>query len=160
MAQFPTCPTHTLANVVQIPGAIDLPPGRHAVVASRLSGTIARIAIDRDQIVHAGDVIAEVASLELQNLQLDLLRGHLDMELQEQILERLRPLSEAAAVPRRRLREAQSAHNAACLRRASARRKLIAAGLTAQQVVSARLPSWESFCSCARRLSRGVRPCK
>jgi membrane fusion protein, heavy metal efflux system len=125
---------HTLANVVQIPGAIDLPPGRHAVVASRLPGTIARIAIDRDQAVHAGDVIAEVASLELQNLQLDLLRSHLDMDLQEQILERLRPLSEAAAVPRRRLREAQSAHNAASLRRASARRKLIAAGLSEQQV--------------------------
>src|SRR5262249_10488604 len=66
----------TVAQTLQLNGSVDLLPGRKAVVSARLSGSIQRIHVDRSQPVVAGQVIAEVASMELQNLQLELLRQH------------------------------------------------------------------------------------
>ena len=92
------------------------------------------IHVERDQAVKAGDVIAEVASLELQDLQLELLRSHLKLELLQQTLERLRPLAEQGgpALTRRQWREAAAA--AAQMRKDSLRKRLLAIGLVAGQV--------------------------
>jgi cobalt-zinc-cadmium efflux system membrane fusion protein len=124
---------HRIADVVQAGGVVELPPDRRAVVSSRLPGTVWRIAIDRDQEVRPGQVVAEVASLELQNLQLDLLNQHLKLALLERTLERLRPLAQSSAVSPRQLREAESASQAARQRRESLRRRLEAVGLSAEQ---------------------------
>lgn len=126
-----------LASTVRLGGEIEYPPDHRALAAARLAGTVHRLHVGRDQRVQAGDIIAEVASLEWQDLQLDLLRTHLQLELLEQTLERLRPLAERKAVPtitRRQWREAQAAHTAALLRRDSLRLKLEAVGLTSEQL--------------------------
>jgi cobalt-zinc-cadmium efflux system membrane fusion protein len=122
---------------LQLSGEVEFPPDRRAIASGRLAGTVHRIHVDRDQTVRAGDVLAEVASLELQTLQLELLRSHLKLGLLEQTLNRLRPLAEqegSLALNRRQWREAQGAHGAALLRRDSLRLKLEAVGLSAQQI--------------------------
>src|SRR5262249_22815685 len=90
-------------DMVEVDGVVDLPPGHRAFISSQLAGTLHRIRVDRGQVVRAGQVVAEVASLELQNLQLDLLRAHLESELLEDSLMRLR--SAAESVPARQLWE-------------------------------------------------------
>jgi cobalt-zinc-cadmium efflux system membrane fusion protein len=129
-----------IADIVQLSGSVELLPGRKALVSARLPGAIQRIQVERSQSVAAGEVIAEVASTELQNLQLELLRQHLQVELLGETLERLRPLAEKSklAVTDRKLRETESAYQAARQRRDSLERKLQAVGLTAEQVAAIR----------------------
>jgi RND family efflux transporter MFP subunit len=119
---------HRVAEVVSLRGVVDLPPGRRAVVSARLAGRH-RIAVDRDAAVRVGDVVAEVAGVELQDLQLELRRGQLQVALLEQALARLRPLAGSPAVPRRTVRETEAALTAARQRRDGLRRKLLAVGL-------------------------------
>ncbi|OAI55145.1 hypothetical protein AYO44_00070 [Planctomycetaceae bacterium SCGC AG-212-F19] len=127
---------HPIATTVTVPGTVDLPPGGKAIVASRLAGVIQRIHADRSQTVAAGQVVAEVASLELQQLQLDLLRQHLQAELLNETLQRLRSLGDkdSTALTRRQLREAESGYNMARQRRDSLQRKLEAVGLAPEQI--------------------------
>jgi RND family efflux transporter MFP subunit len=122
-----------IGDVVRISGIIDLPAGRRAIASARLPGTIERILVDRDQMVRPGDVIAQVRSLEFQNLQLELLRNHLQTQLNEQIVRRIRSVS-AGAVPEREMREAESAYRASSQRRESLRRKLQAAGVSEPEI--------------------------
>lgn len=125
---------HAVEEVVQLGGNVELPASRRAIVSSRLSGTVSHLHVDRDQHVRAGEVLAEVASLEFQNMQLELLRYHLELTLRERILENLRPLARTGAFSERALREAESAALAARQRREGVRSKLSAIGLTVNQV--------------------------
>jgi multidrug efflux pump subunit AcrA (membrane-fusion protein) len=124
------------ADVVLLQDVIDLPSERRAVVSSRLAGTLHRIAVDRDQVVRPGEVVAEVASLELQNLQLEMLRNHLQAGLLERQFRGLRSAASKGASPPRTLCEIESALVAARQRRDSVRRKLLALGLSAEQIGS------------------------
>jgi RND family efflux transporter MFP subunit len=124
----------SVAEVIALSGVVDLPPQARAVVSARLGGTLDRILVDRDQAVRAGDVVAEVASLEITTLQLDLLRSHLQARLLEQTLRRLR--STRGATPERLIRENQTAFVTARQRRDSLRTKLRVAGLSAGQIQS------------------------
>src|SRR5262249_1926389 len=82
-----------VAAVIETGGVVELPPDRRAVVGAQLSGTVQQIAAERDSVVRAGDVIGELYSLELHNLQLDLLQSHLQAELLDQTVRRLRSLA-------------------------------------------------------------------
>ncbi len=117
-------------------GQIELPPDRRAVATTRLAGSVRRILVDRNQAVQAGEIIAEVVSLEFQSLQLDLLRNQLQLELLEETLKQLKPLAAQnnAALSRRAVRETESAALAARQRRDGLRRKLEAVGLSTEQV--------------------------
>lgn len=126
----------TVAEVLTLHGVADLPPKGRAIVSARLAGALERIVVDRDQTVRAGDVVAEVGSLELQNLQLELLRSQLQAALLEQALRRLR--SGEDAVPERMILASQTALVAARQRRTSLENKLRAAGLDNAQVRAAR----------------------
>jgi RND family efflux transporter MFP subunit len=125
-----------LAEVVQLNGEVELPPDRRAVASARLAGTVQRILVDRDEPVEAGQVVAEVTSLEFQDWQLELLQSHLQHELLEQTYRRLRSLAELgnSGVSRRQVRETESAANAARLRRERYQRSLESVGLTPEQV--------------------------
>jgi RND family efflux transporter MFP subunit len=119
-------------DVLEVEGAVEVPPDRRVFVSAQLPGSLGKIHAERGQAVRAGDVLAEVASLELQNLQLDLLRAHLDAGLLEQSLRRLR--GAADSLSGRQLLEAESQYQAAVNRRTSLRQKLTAVGLTPEQL--------------------------
>ena len=123
---------HAVETVVEVPGAVDLPPDRRSVAAARLPGAISAIRVNLGQRVEAGDVVAEIFSLDLLTLQLDLLRDHLAADLAGQQLDRLKGANEA--VPRRRLLEAEAAATAAANKRDGLRRRLEVVGLAADQL--------------------------
>ena len=69
-------PVSSLApKPIVIQGIVELPTDRKAFVASRIEGRVARIWVVHSQAVRAGDVLAEVESLELRNLQGELLEN-------------------------------------------------------------------------------------
>ena len=76
--------------------------------------------------------LAEVFSLDLLNLQLDLLREHLAADLAGQEVARLRTVKVLAA--KRRLAEAEAASMSAANKRDSLRRRLELVGLTSGQL--------------------------
>jgi RND family efflux transporter MFP subunit len=120
---------HPVETVAEVPGVVDLPPDRRSVAAARMPGAIMSLRVDRGQRVKAGDVLAEVFSLELLNLQLDLLREHLAADLAGRQLARLKEAKDA--VPNRRLVETEAAAVSAANRRDSTRRRLELVGLDA-----------------------------
>jgi RND family efflux transporter MFP subunit len=122
-----------VAEVVTLGSVVELPPSGRAIVSSRLAGVLSRIAVEPDQAVRTGDVIAEVASPELQNLQLDLLRTHLQLQLEEDTLKRLRATSDS--VPERVIVEAANSVRVTRQRHTSLRTKLREAGLSAEQIL-------------------------
>jgi RND family efflux transporter MFP subunit len=127
---------HSVAEVVAVDGLIDLPPDRRALASARLPGIVRTVHVDRDQAVRAGDIIAEVASLELQSLQLELYRSQLQLHVLKQTLDRLRALNDSgnAGVSARQVRETRSAYTVEGQRRDSLKRRLVQAGLSQDQV--------------------------
>ncbi len=113
---------------------MDVPPDRRTFASSQLPGSLTKILVEQGQKVQAGDVLAEVASLELQNLQLDLLRASLQAQLLQESFQRLRSASDA--LPRRQLWETESLFNATRNRRDSLERKLETVGLSRDQIAS------------------------
>ncbi len=122
----------TLAETITVDGLVDVPPTRRTVASSQLSGSIARILVDRGQKVRAGEVLAEIVSQDFQNLQLDLLRTHLDSELQQEIMSNLGKAGDA--VSQRRLWEAESRLNLAYGLRENVRQRLTTAGISEEQL--------------------------
>jgi cobalt-zinc-cadmium efflux system membrane fusion protein len=127
---------YPVAEVVEVSGVVDLPPDRRASVASPLAGRLQQLHVGRAERVRAGDVVAEIASLEFQDLQLELLRSHRQYELQSAHLERLRALARpgVGAVSLQLVRETEADAQAAAVRRDTLQRKLETAGLTPEQV--------------------------
>lgn len=121
-----------IADVFEADGMVDVPPARRSVVASPLSGTIVRILVDRGQAVQAGDVIAEVRSLELQSLQMELLKARFEAELQAEVLANLQTAAEN--LPQRRLLEVESALSAARIRQEGLQQRLRTLGLSSTEL--------------------------
>lgn len=121
-------------RVLEFDGAIDVPPEGRASVASQLDGRLTRILVERGQVVAAGQIIAEVSSLEMQNLQLELIQAAAQTRLNQESLERLQGLDATQSIPRRRVWEAQSLFNAARGRLDAVSRKLLTVGLTQAQL--------------------------
>ncbi|MBC7965751.1 MAG: efflux RND transporter periplasmic adaptor subunit [Fuerstia sp.] len=121
-----------LAETITVDGLVDVPPTRRTVASAQLSGSIARILVDRGQKVRAGEVLAEIVSQDFQNLQLDLLRAHLDAELQQEIMSNLGDAGDA--VSQRRLWEAESRLNLANGLRENVRQRLTTAGIPEEQL--------------------------
>jgi RND family efflux transporter MFP subunit len=128
---------HPIAETVSLTAAVELPPSRRAVATSRLGGTVRRIVAVPDQAVGAGDLLAEVASLELQDLQLELLSNHFEAERLEQKVQPLRSFAAGnAAFSPRELRDLEASLRSAKLRRDNAHNKLRRVGLTPEQLTA------------------------
>ncbi len=121
-------------DVAEIDGSVDLPPAHRASGSSPMAGTVSRVLVDRGQPVRAGDVLAEVVSLDLHVLQLDYLRAHLEGELQEETYERLKAAGDATS--RRKVLEQEAVVNAGRQQRDTLRRKLRVAGLTDDRIAA------------------------
>jgi RND family efflux transporter MFP subunit len=113
--------------VVELPGEVDHPPDRRGAASSPLTGVILQVHARPGQQVQPGDLLADIFSLDLISLQLDLLREHLRVELTGRQLEQIRASGNAAS--RRRLIETEAAHASALNARDSTSRKLQLLGL-------------------------------
>jgi cobalt-zinc-cadmium efflux system membrane fusion protein len=119
-------------DVVEVDGGVDVLPDHRAAASSQLPGTLTRIRVERGQRVKVGDPLADIASLELQNMQLELLRAQLQLDLEEETLKRLSGADQVVA--RKQVWEAESHRNEARNRRDSLRRKLETLGLAPADV--------------------------
>ncbi len=125
---------HVVEEVLSLDGLIDLPPGRTATVSSQLAGALTHIYVDRGERVTAGQVIAEVAGLPLQDTQLEMVRADLESKLFAGTLERLKSIGQTPIVAMRRIWETETAHAAAVNRRESGRQTLITMGMADSDV--------------------------
>lgn len=123
---------HSVERILRFDGAVDVPPQRRTFASSQLAGSLRDIHIDRGQSVKAGEVLAEVASLELQDTQLELLKAHMESELWRETLTRLRKSGEAVA--RRMVLEMESKLISFDTQFANIRQKLLALGLSSRQI--------------------------
>ncbi len=122
----------SMANVITIDGVIDVPPTHRSVASAQLGGSIQSILVDRGARVHRGDVLAEISSQPLQNLQLELMKVNLDLDLQSRLAENLR--SAVDGIAQRRLWETESLVNQLTSRRDAIVMQLRTAGLNAEQI--------------------------
>ncbi len=88
--------------------AIAAPWGRHAFASSRLGGRVARLHARPGQAVEAGEVLAEVESLELETLQQDILAADNEARLAAKVVAVLE--GAGGAVAAQDLLEARSRH--------------------------------------------------
>jgi cobalt-zinc-cadmium efflux system membrane fusion protein len=118
-------------EVVELQASVDLPPHARAFASTQLPGTLRQIHIDRGTTVSAGDVIAEVESLAFADLQLELLRAHVQAQVLERTVEQLRQAPQAIAG--KQLLEAENQYRTLNNRRDSLSRKLETLGVTPAQ---------------------------
>lgn len=73
------------------------PWSRHAYVSARLSGRIDKLHVQPGQTVTAGQILAEVKSLELKNLQLEAVNARNDLRLSAKLLDQMERAGPAVA---------------------------------------------------------------
>jgi cobalt-zinc-cadmium efflux system membrane fusion protein len=122
----------SVERILQVDGAVDVPPQLRSSASSQLAGTLRAIRVDRGQPVKAGDILAEVASLELQDIQLELLKAHLAGALWRDTYTRLDKAGDA--VPRRTVLEMESRVKSLETQFANLRQKLLTLGLSPLQI--------------------------
>jgi multidrug efflux pump subunit AcrA (membrane-fusion protein) len=115
-------------------GTIEVPTDRQAVVTSQIEGRVRRIHARPSQQVAAGDVLAEVDSLQLRSLQLELLQTWTQARLIEQSLRRFEGLNAQGMTPKRQIWEKQSELQTLSLRAETLRQNLILFGLEPEAV--------------------------
>jgi len=93
-------------DVLEVDGGVEVPPARQSFAASQIDGTLQKIHVDRGQQIAKGQLLGEVASLEFQNLQLDLLKEHLEFQMLDKQYQALRDLDQV--VSRMRLLQLES----------------------------------------------------
>jgi cobalt-zinc-cadmium efflux system membrane fusion protein len=93
-----------------------------------------KLAVDRGQVVKAGDVLATITSIELQNLQLEMISAKLDVETLDETLASYRTLSKEQLLSNRQLWDAETQRSVAANRRDAARSKLEAIGVAAAEL--------------------------
>ncbi len=80
----------------------------HGFATARLPGRIEKVLIAPGQTVRAGDVVAEVRSLELDTLQLDALTSQTELGLGERLVREIRASVDSGAIAEQVLLDAES----------------------------------------------------
>lgn len=123
---------HVVERIQSFDGGLDIPPNHRTMASSQLGGKLVSLRVDRGQPVRAGDVLAEIASLELRDIQLELLRAHLDGALWRDTLARRRAAGDA--MPRRTILETEGQVKTFDTQTAGLRQKLLMLGITTPQM--------------------------
>ena len=121
-------------EVVVAQATIELPTDRQVFASSGITGRASRILVNPSQAVRAGQVLAEVDSLELRHLQLELLETAAKMRWTRNSLERLAALGREGNVPKQQIWQLQNNLTVLQQRTANLVRKLTILGLTEAQV--------------------------
>ena len=115
-------------------GTIEIPWYQHAYAASRVNGKIKSLSRQPGEQVQAGDVLAEIESLELIDEQLELIQAHAGLELAEQNLKRAESLSQQGVVAGKSIDTALAAHFEITNTIRTVRHKLLAIGFTSERL--------------------------
>jgi RND family efflux transporter MFP subunit len=110
-------------------GIVELPTDQEALATSRVEGRVSRVLVQPTQQVAQGQVLAEIDSLQLRSVQLDLLQALTQAKLLEQSLQRLEQLHELGVVAGRQRWQLQSEHRTLMLKVKGLERKLVFFGL-------------------------------
>ncbi|MBI3467212.1 MAG: efflux RND transporter periplasmic adaptor subunit [Planctomycetes bacterium] len=97
-----------LEQAVTATASVVAPWKQHAFVTTKVGGRLERILCRPGDLVEAGQVLAEIESLELENEQLELIQFKLELQLARQTLERAESLGGKGIVPERDVRAAQT----------------------------------------------------
>jgi len=136
-AEEPTQPAGPVDTAVAVAhGFIELPTDQQAIAAPQVQGRVGRILVEPCQQVAAGEVLAEVDSLELRSLQLELLQLVTESRLAQQALKRLEELGGGGVTPKRQLWELQNEVQTLGLRGENVRRQLTLLGLEPKAIQS------------------------
>ncbi len=109
------------------------PPGQRGVISARMEGKIARILVLLGQQLKVGTPLVELESLELQNVQLDMIQARLNRQLVRKQLGYLDRLAQGISARKAVLRLRSKVQEAES-RFQSFRRRLLLLGLTASQL--------------------------
>jgi len=99
----------TVESVTRAYATVVTPWTQHAFVTARLPGRVVALRVRPGDLVEAGQVLAEVESLDLQQLQLDYQEALNQFALATQLLESMQATARTGAIPRQRLLEAETA---------------------------------------------------
>ena len=125
----PTDEKHVIAQA-----QIELPTDKKAKAFSTATGRIARVLVEHGEPVHAGQVLAEVESLELRDVQLDLLLARARLKLSRELLDRYTRLGENGGVAQKDLWQAQTDVDTLGATVASLQNKLSLLGLSEAEI--------------------------
>jgi RND family efflux transporter MFP subunit len=98
-----TAPVTEQNVVAVVHGTIELPTDQQVLATPQVEGRVRQILVQPSQQVSAGDVLAEIDSLQLRTVQLDLLQTLTQSRLKDQSLKRLKELSGRGVVPQREI---------------------------------------------------------
>ncbi|HET6881123.1 MAG TPA: efflux RND transporter periplasmic adaptor subunit [Pirellulales bacterium] len=95
-------------ETITVPGRIEAETGRKQFATSTVAGRVASILVEHGERVRKGDVLAKIDSLQVRNLQLDLLGAKVRLDLARETLERLETLRDDKLIDRTRLWQLES----------------------------------------------------
>ncbi len=124
----------TIDQILRLDAAVEIPPQQRMEISPQVAGVLHSIRVDRSQPVERGEPLFEIASLELQDAQLDLIQAKLSRDTWAELLDRRR--SGGEAVPARVLAETEKQAIGAATRLATLKEKLLTIGLTGEEIES------------------------
>jgi membrane fusion protein (multidrug efflux system) len=125
-----------IAATIDFDAVLELPTESKSVVAAPLAAKVVKLLVAQPGPVIADQELAEVTSLEFQNLQLELIQAELHRQLQEETLAAYARADQEqkGLIPLQFVQEAENARQIALARSASLRRRLEAIGLRAAEI--------------------------
>jgi len=132
--QVETVELQAIDEVVEFDGRVDVRPDSVATVSSQMPGLLQSVLVDRGQRVEAGEVVAEIAGLPIQDLQLEMVQAHLEASLLDAALQRLETIRDSQVVAARFIWETESQRDSAVNRRDGVKRTLTAMGMSVTDV--------------------------
>jgi cobalt-zinc-cadmium efflux system membrane fusion protein len=122
-------------DAIVVQGVVELPTDRKVFAGSRIEGRIGRIFVEHSQPVAAGQVLAEIESLELRNLQGELLETDVKLSWTRQRAGRLTQLVQQNIASQKELWQLQTDERVLAAKRNSLLRTLSLLGIPDEEVM-------------------------
>lgn len=119
---------------ISVPGQIETPTSAKQFATTTAQGRLVSLQVERGDRVRAGQVLAEVDSLDLRRLQLDLLGAGTKLELTKQMLERYRALGDERLVGRQQVWQLETDENSLESQVESLKEQLLMLGLRDEDI--------------------------
>ena len=121
-------------GAIVIQGTVELPTDRKAFASARIEGRVTKISVVHSQPVRAGQILAEVESLELRNLQGELLEDQARLVWTRQRVGRLESLARQNLTSKKELWQLQTDQRVLENRVASVTRRLTMIGIPQTEI--------------------------